>query len=164
MCSRCTLSSEKFESIPALKNSLREMRALCFSLCAQSTDEGRVKRLFPPPCMTPIYATPGRLSLPQTISHPQSAPAAAWPGFHAASAQRRFLCRVSLFPPPQSVGLHSGKGAVRPHCSPKQVPAPRDLQSKQLCQRALPCHFTRCTGRGSHGVSSADIKWSDVAR
>lgn len=149
-CSRCTLPSEKSKSIPALKNSLRETRALCFFLCAQNIDGGRVKRLFQPPCMKPIYATPGRLSLPHTVSHPQSAPAAAWPGFHVISAQHSpcaspTSARLFL----HSVGLHSGKRAVGPCCSPKQVPAPGDLQSKHLCKRALPHHFTRCTRQGS---------------
>jgi len=91
MCSTYTLSSEKFKNIPALKNFLRETRALYFSLCAQNTGEERIKRLLHPCCTKPIFATRGRSSLPHTISHPQSARTAAWPGFHAVSGQHCFL-------------------------------------------------------------------------
>jgi len=49
-----------------------------------------------------------------------------------------------------------------PCCSPRQVPAPRDLQSKQLCRGVLPCHFAQGSRRGSHGVSCADVEWCDV--
>lgn len=147
MCSTCTLSSEKFENIPALKNSLREIRAFCFSLCAKNTDEGRVKRLFQPPCMKPIYVTPGRLSLPRTTSHPQSAPAAAWPGFHAVSAQHRFLCHVSPFAPPKRgvTQWERGCGAtLQPQTSPRsQRPAVTAALPKGASLSLCPVHRVR---------------------
>lgn len=68
VCSRCTLSSEKFESIPALKNSLKEMRALCFSLCAQNTDAGNVKTLFQPCIGNSRQIKPATHNIAPTIS------------------------------------------------------------------------------------------------
>lgn len=137
------LCSEKFKTTSALENSLGDaslLLLLCFSLCenrvfGQNTDVGKVKRLFQPACMEPIPATAGRQSLPCTISHPQAAPAAAWPGFqNAASAQSCFLCRVNPFASPKS---GAAQWAVEPPWIPKQIPPARDLQSKQLCQSAF---------------------------
>lgn len=119
---------------------------------AQNTDAGKMKRLFQPPCMEPISATPGRLSLPCTISHPQAAPAAAWPGFRAASAQSCFLCLVNPFVSPMS-GAAQWAGAPN-----------KSLQPKQLCQRAFSlmpwarvpwCCLCRCWVAWWHPKSSS---------
>lgn len=109
---------------------------------AQNTDVEKVKRLFQPDCMEPIPATAGRQSLPCTISHPQTAPAAAWPGFHAASAQSCFLCHLNPFASPKSA---AAQWAVEPPWSPKQIPAARPA-----VKAALPkCIFPGALGEGA---------------
>lgn len=126
------------------------MRIECF---AQNIDVGKVKRLFQPPCMEPISGAPGRLSLPCTISHPEAAPAAAWPGFvlvqHRAASS---AMSTHLFP--QCLVLHRELWG--------HPGAPNNFLQPETCSQSSSAkgNFPCCTGQGRQGVVVCpDVEW-----
>lgn len=144
---QCTLFSAKFRSIPALKFS-KEKRGLFAALCVQNTDEGTDRRIFQPPCMKPAYATLGTLSLQHTISHPQSAPAAAWPGFDA----------VSFKPQP-----HQPSAApLPPRCGATLQPQISHLRAETHSQRSSAKGHFPIILPAAPAISCADMEHSDV--
>lgn len=142
MCSSALFSLQSSGASPLWNFLKRNEGSLLLSV--QNTDEGMDRRIFQPPCMKPMYATLGTLSLQHTISRPQSAPAAAWPGFDAVSTRCHFLC------PPCTSATSAVCCPTDPKvwgraAAPNKPPTCRDPQPKKLCKRALPYRFACCT-------------------